>query len=242
MPAWLRVEQLREQTVLEGTAEGRGSAMDFSTGSAKYRATTFRPVRAARKRSMRRGSTSRPTTARDELLTEFGKDTLRDRYLLPGRKLPGPVRARRRGLFGRRRARPARLRLYLQAVVHAGNPGAVERRHRPRPSDQLLSEQRRRQPPGDHRNLERECLARVQGRRHRHLLGPRARHRRAGRPQRQDQRHHPVRARDGQPDAGDQPGLAAPRLGRLLPRRLAPRDRGVPRDPQARRATSTARR
>ncbi len=70
-------------------------------------------------------------------------------------------------------------------------------------------------------------------RRHRHLLGQRARHRRAGRPQRQDQRHHPVRPRDGQPDAGDQPGLAAPRLGRLLPRHLAPGDRGVPRDPQA---------
>ena len=34
------------------------------------------------------------------------------------------------------------------------------------------------------------------------------------------------------PDAGDQPGLAAPRLGRRLPRHLAPRDRGVPRDPQ----------
>jgi hypothetical protein len=28
-------------------------------------------------------------------------------------------------------------------VVHAGDPGAVERRHRPRPADQLLSEQRR---------------------------------------------------------------------------------------------------
>ena len=59
------------------------------------------------------------------------------------------------------------------------------------------------------------------------------RHRRAGRPQRQDQRHHPVRPGDGLPDAGDQPGLAAARLGRLLSRHLAPRDRGVPRDPQA---------
>ena len=95
---------------------------------------------------------------------------------------------------------------------------------------------------GDRRDLERECLAGVQGRRHRHLLGPRARHRRAGRPQRQDQRHHPLRPGDGQPDAGDQPGLAAPRLGRLLPRHLAPGDRGVPRDPQTARATSTARR
>ena len=41
-----------------------------------------------------------------------------------------------------------------------------------------------------------------------------------------------VRVMDS-PDAGDQPGLAAPRLGRLLSRHLAPGDRGVPRDPQA---------
>ena len=70
-------------------------------------------------------------------------------------------------------------------------------------------------------------------RRHRHLLGQRPRHRRAGRPQRQDQRHHPVRAGDGFPDAGDQPGLAAARLGRLLSRHQPSGDRGVPRDPQA---------
>jgi ribonucleoside-diphosphate reductase alpha chain len=53
-------------------------------------------------------------------------------------------------------------------------------------------------------------------RRHRHLLGRRPRHRRAGQgPQRQDQRHHPLRPGDGQPHPRDQPGLAAPRLGRL---------------------------
>ena len=86
---------------------------------------------------------------------------------------------------------------------------------------------------GHRRHLERECLAGRARRRHRHLLGQCPRHRRGGRPQRQDQRHHPVRAGDGFADAGDQPGLAAPRLGRLLSRHLAPRDRGVPRDPQA---------
>jgi ribonucleoside-diphosphate reductase alpha chain len=37
-------------------------------------------------------------------------------------------------------------------------------------------------------------------------LGQCARHRRAGRPERQDQRHHPVRPRDGQPHPRDQPG------------------------------------
>ena len=83
------------------------------------------------------------------------------------------------------------------------------------------------------RHLERERLARLARRRHRHLLGQRARHRRAGRPQRQDQRHHPVRARDGFADARDQPGHAAPRFGGLLPRHQPPGDRGVPRDPQA---------
>ena len=45
--------------------------------------------------------------SRDALLTEFGKDTLRDRYLLPGEELPGPVRARRRGLCRRRRTMPS---------------------------------------------------------------------------------------------------------------------------------------
>ncbi len=35
---------------------------------------------------------------RDALLTDFGKDTLTDRYLLPGRELSGHFRARRRRL------------------------------------------------------------------------------------------------------------------------------------------------
>ena len=79
--------------------------------------------------------------------------------------------------------------------------------------------------------LERECLAGRQGRRHRHLLGQPALHRREGRPQRQDLRRHPLHPRDGQPDAGDLPGLAAARLGRLLPAGQPPGDRGIPRDP-----------
>ena len=94
---------------------------------------------------MRRASTSRPTPARR------AADRVRQGHAarpLPasGRNLSGPVRARRRGLRRRCRSRAARLRLHLEAVVHAGDAGAVERRHRPRPSDQLLSQQRRRQP------------------------------------------------------------------------------------------------
>ena len=50
---------------------------------------------------------------------------------------------------------------------------------------------------GHRRHLERECLAGRARRRHRHLLGQCPRHRRGGRPQRQDQRHHPVRPGDG---------------------------------------------
>ena len=191
---------------------------------------------------MRRGSRSRPTTSRDALLTEFGKDTLRDRYLLPGESYQD-LFARVAAAYADDADHAQRIYDYISKLwFMPATPVLSQRRHRPRPADLLLPEQRRRQPRRHRRHLERECLAGVQGRRHRHLLGQRARHRREGRPERQDQRHHPVRPGDGSPDAGDQPGLAAPRLGRRLPRHLASRDRGVPRDPQADRATSTARR
>src|ERR1043165_1283309 len=72
----------QEQTVLERT-EGRGSAMDFSTGSevpSDDVATT-----ASGSKSVHAPKFAVKTDAsRDDLLTEFGKDTLRDRYLLPG--------------------------------------------------------------------------------------------------------------------------------------------------------------
>ncbi len=171
-------------------------------------------------------------TSRDALLTEFGKDTLNDRYLLPGEG--------NQDLFARVAAAYADDADHAQRVYDyisrlwfmPATPVLSQRRHRPRAADQLLSEQRRRQPRRHRRHVERERLAGQPRRRHRHLLGPGARHRRAGRPQRQDQRHHPVRASDGQPDAGHFAGLAAARLGRLLPRHLPPGDRGVPRNPQ----------
>ena len=47
--------------------------------------------------------------SRDDLLTDFGKKTLEDRYLLAGEKLSGHVRARFDRLLGRRRTRPAPL-------------------------------------------------------------------------------------------------------------------------------------
>ncbi len=58
------------------------------------------------------------------------------------RDLSGPLRSSRLGLCRRCRACPAALRLHLQAVVHAGDPGSVERRHRARPAHLLLSRTR----------------------------------------------------------------------------------------------------
>ena len=215
--------------------------MDFSTGSqvpTEDEGAAVSAQQARRCASLRGQDRRRARRAPDRVRQGHAARPLS----ASRRELSGPVRARRRRLRRRCRPRAARLRLHLEAVVHAGDAGAVQRRHRPRPSDQLLSEQRLRQPRRHRRHLERECLAGVEGRRHRHLLGPGARHRRAGRAQRQDQRHHPVRPRHGLADAGDQPGLAAPRLGRLLPRHLASRRSRSSSKSASPRATSTARR
>jgi ribonucleoside-diphosphate reductase alpha chain len=73
----------QEQTVLEKADEGQGSAMDFSTGSevpsddVSAVATGSKAVHAPKFAVKTDGK-------RDELLTEFGKETLKDRYLLPG--------------------------------------------------------------------------------------------------------------------------------------------------------------
>src|SRR6478752_3958232 len=63
--------------------EGRGSAMDFSTGSAVTSDDVS--TTASGTKSVHAPKFAVTTDAkRDDLLTEFGKDTLRDRYLLPG--------------------------------------------------------------------------------------------------------------------------------------------------------------
>src|SRR4051794_21911604 len=77
----------QEQTVLgvddARADEGRGSAMDFSTGSevpsddVSTTGTGSKAVHAPK-------FDVKTDSKRDDLLTEFGKDTLRDRYLLPG--------------------------------------------------------------------------------------------------------------------------------------------------------------
>ncbi len=72
-----------EQAALEEAAGGRGSAMDFSTGSAVPSdddSTTVSSTKAVHAPRFEVKTDSK----RDALLTEFGKDTLQDRYLLPG--------------------------------------------------------------------------------------------------------------------------------------------------------------
>ena len=186
-----------EQAVAE-RPEARGRAMDFATSSD----VSADDVSVTETKRDSKTSTRARSTSSTDRVARRAADRIRQGHAarpLPAarRDLPGSVRPRRLGLCRRPGPRPAGLRLYLEAVVHAGDAGAVERRHRPRPADLLLSEQRRRQPRRHRRHLERECLAGLQRRRHRHLLGQRARHRRAGRPQRQDQRHHPLRPGDG---------------------------------------------
>ncbi len=85
-------------------------------------------------------------------------------------------------------------------------PVLSERRHHARPADLVLPQRCAGFAAWHRRDVERERLARVQRRRHRHLLGPGALHRREGEGRR-DLRHHSVHPRDGRPDARDQPGL-----------------------------------
>ena len=131
-----------------GGRDGRGGQ-----GRGRGRATIRRSVRPRR-------FTVVTDEARDALLTDFGKDTLTDRYLLPGENYQDLFARVADCLRRRRGARAAALRLHLEAVVHAGDPGAVERRHQPRPADQLLPQLGLRQPRRHRRHLERERLAR----------------------------------------------------------------------------------
>src|ERR1044072_6748850 len=74
---------LEEQTGLARTVEGGRRAMDFSSSSevpvddVVAASNSTKSVHAPR-------FDVKTDDSRDELLTEFGKDTLRDRYLLPG--------------------------------------------------------------------------------------------------------------------------------------------------------------
>jgi ribonucleoside-diphosphate reductase alpha chain len=188
-----------------------------------------RPIYPAGLRTARCGYLDR---SRDALLTDFGKTTLEDRYLLPGESY--------QDMFARVAT------AYADDADHAQRVYDYISKLWFMPATPVLSN------GGTGRGLPISCflnsvddsLEGIVGTWNENVwlasaaaasapTGAASAHRREGRPQRQDQRHHPLRPRDGQPDAGDQPGLAAPRLGGRLPRHPPPGDRGVPRDPQA---------
>src|SRR5260221_4687101 len=73
----------QEQTVLDRADEGRGSAMLSSTTSAG-RSDAFSTAATGSKAVHAPKFDVKTDSSRDALLTEFGKDTLKDRYLLPG--------------------------------------------------------------------------------------------------------------------------------------------------------------
>jgi hypothetical protein len=78
--------------------------------------------------------------SRDSMLTDFGRATLDDRYLLPGESYQD-LFARVASAYGDDAAHaPAALRLHQQALVHAGHACAVERGYDTRAADQLLPE------------------------------------------------------------------------------------------------------
>ncbi|WP_373276344.1 ribonucleoside-diphosphate reductase subunit alpha [Sphingomonas agri] len=73
----------QEQTVLDRADEGQGSAMDFSTGS-EVPSDEVSTVATGSKAVHAPKFAVKTDSKRDDLLTEFGKETLKDRYLLPG--------------------------------------------------------------------------------------------------------------------------------------------------------------
>ena len=115
---------------------------------------------------------------RDDLLTNFGKATLTDRYLLPGESFQDMF-ARVACAFADDIAHAQRLydamsQLWFMPATPVLSNGGTTRglpiscflNAVPDSLDGIVDD------------LERECLARLERRRHRHLLGPRALHRR----------------------------------------------------------------
>src|SRR3954469_20899267 len=230
-----------EQTVLERAVEGRGSEMDFSSSSE----VTSDDLTAAPRTSKTvdaRAFAIATDASRDELLTEFGKDTLRDRYLLPGESY--------QDLFARVAA------AYSDDEQHAQRVYDYISKLWFMPATPVLSN------GGTGRGLPISCylnsvddslegivntwnenvwLASRGGGIGTYWGNVRGIGEAVGLNGKTSGIIPFVRVMDsltlairqGAPQAGDQPGVPAPRLGRLLPRHLAPRDRGVPRDPQA---------
>ena len=176
--------------------------------------------------------------SRDALLTEFGRATLSDRYLMPGEDFQD-LFARVASYYGDDPAHAQRLYDYISKLWFM-------------PATPVLSN------GGTNRGLPISCflneasdsldgivglwnenvLAGVEGRRHRLVLGQSALDRREGRRGRQDLGRDPVHPGDGFADAGDFAGLAAARFGGGVPAGVASGDRGVHRDPPPHRRRS----
>ena len=177
--------------------------------------------------------------SRDALLTDFGRATLTDRYLMPGEELPGPVRPRRVLLRRRSRRMPSGIYDYMSRLWFM-------------PATPVLSNggTQRGLPISCFLNEASDSLEGIVGLWNENvwlaskgggigtLLGQSALDRREGGRGRQDLRRDPVHPGDGQSDAGDLPGLAAARLGGGLSAGHPSGDRGVHRDPPANRRRS----
>ena len=172
--------------------------------------------------------------SRDALLTDFGKTTLEDRYLLPGESYQDMFARVATAYRRRRRARPADLRLHVAACGSC----------RPRRCCRTAAPSAACRSPASSTRC-RDSLDGIVGIWNENVwlasngggigtywggvrsIGEKVKG--AG----QTSGIIPfIRVMDCA-DAGDQPGLAAPRLGGGLPRHPPPGDRGVPRDPQA---------
>ena len=106
----------------------------------QYRATTYRPpprgTQVGPRAAVRRQDRRQARRAADR----FRQGHAADRYLLPGESYQD-LFARVATAYADDADHAQRLYDYIsQAVVHAGDAGAVERRHRPRPADLLLPE------------------------------------------------------------------------------------------------------
>ena len=136
--------------------------------------------------------------SRDALLTAFGKATLTDRYLLPGESFQDMFARVSCAYADDVEPRPAPLRLHEPALVHAGDAGPVQWRHRRAACRSPASSTTCRDSlDGIVGTWNENVCAGLQRRRHRHLLGQGPLDRREGEGRRPDQRHHPLHPGDG---------------------------------------------
>ena len=135
--------------------------------------------------------------SRDALLTDFGKTTLEDRYLLAGESYQDMF-ARVATAYADDAEHAQRVYDYISKLWFMPSTPVLSNGGADRglPISCFLNAVRR-QPRRHRRHLERERVAGGQWRRHRHLLGRRALHRREGEGRGPDQRHHPLHPRDG---------------------------------------------